>query len=178
MLKKSFLLCFFLLCFAFVYCEEASSKIEEVDEFGLSVEKKAVIEKLYEREGLLNDWFKGCMRDFVKYAKEYDSEKVKTDETIAKIKNNTVKMVMFAVLSALVIPSFQDSELSEYAENEGFTKTLDSLSKETTNYIDGIGEEIISNLGLASGEVNREMLDKYVDITINSIKEYLEAKEK
>ena len=131
---------------------------------------------LYESEGLLNGWLKGCMQDFVRYAKEYDDEKFRTAETTLQLRNNSIKLATFTVLCKLVISSFDDNLLNEYAETAHLNKVIDSLSKKTTDYINGIIDEIISNLGLTGWEVNSEVLNQYIDLTISSIEEYLNKK--
>ena len=178
MLKKIIFTTLFISCFVFVYSKESLFDFSEENPFGLSSEKLEVIKKLYETEGLTNGWFKACIQDFVKYAKEYDKAKLKSEETIVQIKNNSIKILMFTVLSELVIPSFDNGALNEYIEAEGFNKILDDLSNETTNYIYGIGQEIMGNLGMSGGEVNHERLNQYVDIIVDSIKEYLKANRK
>ena len=176
MLKKIILITIFFLCFIFIYSE--NNLFDSDNPFGLDGAKIETIKKLYETEGLVSDWFKGCMQDFVKYAKAYDKEKIKSKETMIQLENTTIKILMFALLSTLVIPSFNDKELTEYAETSGLTKELDGLSEETTGYLDKLGSEAMSNLGIGVGEVNSEMLNQYIDITINSINEYLNSKNK
>lgn len=177
MLKKIILASvLFFSCFVFIYAKDVSPNLE--NPFGLDDAKIATIKKLYETEGLVNGWFKDLMQDFVKYAKKYDKEKVKSEETKANIKNTTIKMLVFSVFSSLVVSSFNDQELSAYAENSGLIKALDSLSEETTNYLDKLGNEVMGNLGLSGGEIDKKILNQYVDITINSINEHLNSKVK
>ena len=160
----------------FAYSQESLFDPTEENPFNLNSESTKIIMNLYESEGLLNGWLKGCMQDFVRYAKEYDDEKFRTAETTLQLRNNSIKLATFTVLCKLVIPSFDDNLLNEYAETAHLNKVIDSLSKKTTDYINGIIDEIISNLGLTGWEVNSEVLNQYIDLTISSIEEYLNKK--
>ncbi|MGP1415620.1 MAG: hypothetical protein ACTTJ6_06820 [Treponema sp.] len=175
MLKKIIFGACFILCFTLMYSEDS---LFDYDKKLLDSEKTEIIMKLYESEGLLNGWFKACVQDFVKFAKEYDNEKLRNEKIVTQLQDRMVKMVIFAVLCSFVIPSFDDYELSRYVEVSGLDKELSSLSKETTSYIDRFGDEIMKNIGIGGEKINAEILNQYIDITITSIKEYLDKKVK
>ena len=181
MMRKVLLIAVLVLsCFA-VHSQESLFESNEenlFNLFNLDDEKVEVIKKLYESEGLLNGWFKGCMQDFVKCAKEYDKAKVKNEKMKAKLEDYSVKVLMFAVLCTLIFPSFDDSELSQYTEAFGLNEALDNLSGETTSYLDRLGNQIMDSVGLAGNPPNKKLVSQYVNITVDSIREYLNSKKK
>ena len=178
MMRKVLLIAvLFLSCFA-VHSQESLFESNEenlFNLFNLDDEKVEVIKKLYESEGILNGWFKGCMQDLVKCAKEYDKAKVKNEKMKAKLEDYSVKVLMFAVFCTLIFPSFDDSELTQYTE-----EALDNLylSGETTSYLDELGERILDSVGLAGNPPNKKLVSQYVNITVDSIREYLNGKKK
>ena len=182
MMRKVLLIAVLVLsCFA-VHSQESLFESDEenlFNLFNLDDEKVEVIKKLYESEGLLNGWFKGCMQDLAKCAKEYDKAKVKNEKMKAKLEDYSVKTLMFTVLCSLIFPSFfDDSELSQYTETLGLNEALDNLSGETTDYLDRLGERILDSVGLAGNPPNKKLVSQYVNITVDSIREYLNSKKK
>lgn len=181
MMRKVLLIAVLLLsCFA-VHSQESLFESNEenlFNLFNLDDEKVEVIKKLYESEGILNGWFKGCMQDFAKCAKEYDKAKVKNEKMKAELEDYSVKIVMFAVFCTLIFPSFDDSELVQYTEVFGLNEVLDNLSGETTSYLDRLGERILDSVGLEGNPPNKKLVSQYVNITVDSIREYLNGKKK
>ena len=183
MMRKVLLIAVLVLsCFAVHSYESLLESNEEnlFNLFNLDDEKVEVIKKLYESEGILNGWFKGCMQDFAKCAKEYDKAKVKNEKMKAELEDYSVKIVMFAVFCTLIFPSFDDSELTQYTEAFGLNEALDNLylSGETTSYLDELGERILDSVGLAGNPPNKKLVSQYVNITVDSIREYLNSKKK
>lgn len=181
MMRKVLLIAVLLLsCFA-VHSQESLFESNEenlFNLFNLDDEKVEVIKKLYESEGILNGWFKGCVQDLVKCAKEYDKAKVKNEKMKAELEDYSVKIVMFAVFCTLIFPSFDDSELTQYTEAFGLNEVLDNLSGETTSYLDRLGERILDSVGLEGNPPNKKLVSQYVNITVDSIREYLNGKKK
>ena len=164
MLKKAIILFFFLSSLVFLSGED-EKVLSNID-----MSKLESIKMLVEDEGMLNEWFKKTISDFIQTAKKYDKNKKLENE----LKNITINMLTYATVCSLLYET-PEKELSDYMQE--LEDGMDKLANETQNSIGKMGDEILNNImSIMSENPNHEVFYQYLDLTTASIDNYRNSK--
>lgn len=168
MLKKTIILFSLLSSLAFLNGEKKADDGESLP--NVDVSKFESIKMLVEDEGMLNEWFKKTISDFIQTAKKYDKNKKLENE----LKNITINMLTYATVCSLLYET-PEKELSDYMQE--LEDGMDKLTNETQNSIGKMGDEILNNImSIMSENPNHEVFYQYLDLTTASIDNYRNSK--